>query len=83
MSLNYEAEIYRGGLLRTIKVKQIKYGLIEVTVSTKLTDEETGKIITDSAHTWFFEEKEFKEFFSPFINDMKVRIENATDSKSE
>jgi hypothetical protein len=82
MSLNYESEIYRGGLLRTIKVKEQMYDLIELTITTKLTDETTGNVITDSGHTWFFEAKEFKEFFTPVINDLKVRLENATDSNS-
>lgn len=82
MSLNYEAEIYRGGLMRTIKVKEQKYDLIELTITTKLTDENTGKVITDSGHTWFFETKEFTEFFTPVINDLKARLENETDSNS-
>jgi hypothetical protein len=76
MSLNYEAEIYRGGLMRTIKLKELRYDLIEVTFTTKLTDEETGKVITDSGHTWFLESKEFKEFFTPIINDLKERLDN-------
>lgn len=82
MSLNYEAEIYRGGLLRTIKVREMQYDLIELTVTTKLTDEATGKVITDSGHTWFFETKEFTEFFTPVINELKARLDNATDSNS-
>ena len=82
MSLNYEAEIYRAGLLRTFRVKEQKYNLIELTVTTKLTDEETGKVITDSGHTWFFEDKEFKTFFEPIINDLKARLDNANDSNS-
>jgi hypothetical protein len=76
MSLNYEAEIYRGGLMRTIKVKEMQYDLIELTVTTKLTDETTGTVITDSGHTWFFETKEFREFFTPVINELKARLEN-------
>jgi hypothetical protein len=77
MSLNYEAEIYRGGLLRTIKVREMKYDLVEVTFTTKLTDEESGRVITDSGHTWFMDTKEFKQFFTPIINEMKVRLDNA------
>jgi hypothetical protein len=76
MSLNYEAEIYRGGLMRTIKVKEMQYDLIELTVTTKLTDETTGTVITDSGHTWFFETKEFREFFTPVINELKERLDN-------
>lgn len=77
MSLNYEAEFYRAGLLKTIKIKEHKYDLVEFTITSKLTDEETGKIIIDSGHTSFFSHKEFAEFFGPIFNDMKVRLENA------
>jgi hypothetical protein len=77
MSLNYEAEFGRGGLLKTIKVKEHKYDLIEFTITSKLTDEITGKVILDSGHTSFFDTKEFYEFFGTFINDMKARIDNA------
>jgi hypothetical protein len=77
MSLNYESEFYRGGLLKTIKVKEMPYDLVEFTVTTKLTDEETGKTITDSGHTWFFDTREFKEFFTPIIDELKVRLDNA------
>jgi hypothetical protein len=76
MSLNYEAEFYRGGLLKTIKVREMPYDLVEFTLTSKLTDETTGKNIVDSGHTWFFSHKEFREFFGPIINDLKVRLEN-------
>lgn len=77
MSLNYEAEFYRAGLLKTVKVKEHKYDLIEFTITSKLTDEQTGKVIVDNGHTSFFNTKEFKEFFGPIVNELKVRIENA------
>ena len=82
MSLNYEAEFGRGGLLKTVRVKEHKYDLVEFTIKTKLTDEETGKIITDSGHTSFFSTQEFKDFFGPIVNDLKVRIENADSERS-
>jgi len=77
MSLNYEAEFYRAGLLKTIKVKEHKYDLVEFTITSKLTDEETGKVIIDSGHTSFFSHREFKDFFGPFFNDLKARLDNA------
>jgi hypothetical protein len=76
MSLNYESEFYRGGLLKTVKVKEMPYDLVEFTITTKLTDEVTGKTITDSGHTWFFDTKEFKEFFTPIINELKAKLDN-------
>jgi hypothetical protein len=77
MSLNYEAEFYRGGLLKTVKFKEHAYDLIEFTITSKLTDETTGIVIVDSGYTSFFSTKEFKEFFGPIFNDMKERLDNA------
>lgn len=80
MSLNYEAEFYRNGLLKTVKVREhnvgTSYETIEFTMTSKLTDESTGKVIIDSGHTAFFAPKEFKEFFGPIFNDLKARLEN-------
>jgi hypothetical protein len=76
MSLNYETEFYRAGLLKKIVVKEHKYDLIEFTINSKLTDEVTGKVITESGHTSFFEAREFVEFFTPFINHMKENLHN-------
>lgn len=80
MSLNYEAEFYRNGLLKTVKIKEhnmgTSYEAIEFTINQKLKDE-TGKVIIDSGHTSFFSPKEFKEFFGPIFKDMKERIDNA------
>jgi hypothetical protein len=80
MSLNYEAQFGRGGLLKTITVKEHTYDLVEFTVKSKLTDELTGEIIIDSGHTSFFSTKEFKDFFGPIVNDLKVRIENESSN---
>jgi len=76
MSLNYEIEFYRAGLLKKLVVKEHKYDLVELTVTSKLTDEATGKVLTDSGHTSFFETREFVEFITPFINHMKEKIHN-------
>lgn len=76
MSFNYETEFYRGGLLKKIVVKEHPYDLIEFTITSKLTDEHTGKVITDNGHTSFFDNREFVEFFTPFINHMKEKLHN-------
>ena len=79
MSLNYEAEFYRNGLLKTVRIKEhnkgTSYETIEFTIKNKLTDEE-GKVIIDNGHTSFFSPKEFKEFFGPIFSDMKERLDN-------
>ena len=77
MNLDYEAEFFRNGLLKTVKVKEHKYDLVEFTITSKLTDEESGKVIVDTGHTSFFSHQEFKEFFGQIFNDMKVRLDNA------
>ena len=79
MSLNYEAEFYRNGLLKTVTIKEhnmgTSYETIEFTIKNKLTDD-NGKVIIDNGHTSFFSPKEFIEFFGPIFNDMKERIDN-------
>jgi hypothetical protein len=79
MSLNYEAEFYRDGLLKTVVIKEqnkgTSYATIEFTIKNKLTDVD-GKIIIDNGHTSFFSPKEFREFFGPIFKDMKERLDN-------
>jgi len=79
MSLNYEAEFYREGLLKTVVIKErnegTSYATIEFTIRNKLTDI-NGKVITDTGHTSFFSPKEFREFFGPIFKDMKERLDN-------
>jgi hypothetical protein len=68
-------ELFKNGLLTTIKVKDHSYDLVEFTMKKKLTNDD-GKVLVDSGYTMFFSNREFKEFWEPIINDMKVRIEN-------
>jgi hypothetical protein len=44
-----------------------------------LTDED-GKVIVDNGQTYFFEPRQFEEFFTPIINDMKARFDNANNA---
>ena len=78
--MNLEYEIHREGLTRTIKIKEhnvgTSYVTVEFTVKNKLVDQ-NGKVIIDGGHTCFFDPKEFKEFFTPIINELKARLDNA------
>jgi hypothetical protein len=78
--MDLEYELYREGLTRTIKIREhnanASYATIEFTIKNKLVDS-NGKVIIDGGHTCFFEPKEFKEFFEPIINELKVRLDNA------
>ena len=81
MSLNKVYEFGRSdGLLKTVIVKEhnkgTSYETVEFTIKNKLTDQ-NGKVIIDSGHTSFFEPREFRDFFEPIINDLKVRFDNA------
>jgi hypothetical protein len=77
--MDLEYELYREGLTRSIKIKNhnvgATYETIEFTIKNKLVDE-SGKVIIDNGHTCFFEPKEFKEFFEPIVNELKVRLDN-------
>ena len=68
-------EIGRGGGLTTFRVKDHAYDVVEFTIQKYLEDEK-GKPIIDSGYRVFFSNKEFKEFFKPIVDDLKVRIEN-------
>jgi hypothetical protein len=81
--MNKTYEIYRDGLMRTIKIKRhnqhTSYETIEFTVHQTLTDE-NGKTVIDNGYTYFFEPREFKDFFQPIINDLKVKFDNEDSS---
>ena len=78
--MNKVYEFYKAGMLKTITIKEqnkgTSYETIEFTIKNNLTDEH-GKVIIDSGHTSFFDPREFKQFFEPIINDLKVRFDNA------
>lgn len=73
--------IGRDGLLTTIVVKEHAYDTIEFTIRKYLRDEKDKEII-NSGYTCFFNPTEFKDFFQPLVNDLKVRFDNA-DSTQE
>jgi hypothetical protein len=66
-------EIGRGGGLTTIKIKDHSYDVVEFTI-TKYLKDERGVEIVNSGYTTFFSNKEFAEFFTPIVNDLKVRL---------
>ena len=74
--MDYEYEIVRNGLFRKIKVKSHTYDLIEFTIKQVLVDE-SGKEISNTGYTTFYDTKEFFNFFGPLINDMKKELDNA------
>ena len=74
-------EIGRGGGLMTFKLKDHSYDTVEFTIRKYLEDDK-GKVLIDSGYTVCFSDKEFREFFGPIVNDLKVRIEHGTTSDS-
>jgi hypothetical protein len=74
-------EIGRGGGLTTIKIKDHLYDVVEFSITKYLVDEK-GTEIVNSGYTTFFSNKEFLEFFTPIVNDLKVRIDNANDASN-
>lgn len=75
--LNFKTEFSRAdGLYKSIVVKEHKYDLVEFTVTQKLTDPNTSKVISDTGYKTFYTNKEFKDFFEPLINELKVKFNN-------
>jgi hypothetical protein len=73
-------EIFRGGSLTTFKIKDHNYDVVEFTI-TKAVKDDDGKEIVNSGYTTFFSGKEFRDFFEPIINDMKVRFDNENQNR--
>lgn len=77
--MNKVYEFYKDGLHKTIILKDHVYDMVEFTITQKLYDE-TGKLLIDSKHDQFFTKQEFKEFFSPMVNDLKERFDDVSPS---
>ena len=69
-------ELSRNGLLTTLVIKDHDYDVVEFSVTKKLVNLD-GKVIVDSTNQMFFSNREFKDFFEPIINDLKVRFDDA------
>lgn len=69
-------ELSRNGSLVTLTIKDHDYDVVEYSITKKLVDI-NGKVIIDSTNQMFFSNREFKDFFEPIVNDLKVRFENA------
>lgn len=79
--MDYKTEFNRpAGLTKTIRIKDHKYDIVEFTITQKLVDSK-GTVICDNGYTQFFSEKEFKVFFEPIVNELKVRFENASNEQ--
>lgn len=71
----YEGELFRNGLLTVVKVVEHERDTIEVTLKSQLPDD-TGDYIIDNKYQMFFTNREFEEFFKPFLYNMKERFDN-------
>jgi len=76
--MNSTYELSRNGLLTTLVIKDHDYDVVEYSITKKLVDVD-GKVIVDSTNQMFFSNREFKDFFEPIINDMKVRFDDANN----
>jgi len=71
----YEGELFRNGLLTAVTVVEHERDTIEVTLKSQLPDD-NGEFILDNKYQMFFTNREFEEFFKPFLYNMKERFEN-------
>jgi hypothetical protein len=74
-------EFGHDGGLTAFKIKDHCYDVVEFTII-KYLDDKRGKRNINSRCTTFFTKQEFKQFFTPLINDLKVRFDNE-DNTSE
>jgi hypothetical protein len=72
----YKGELFRNGLMTSVDVLEHDRDVIEVTLRKQLASEDGKKMIVDSNYQMFFTNREFEEFFKPFLYNMKERFDN-------
>jgi len=75
MSLKFQSEIYKSGMLTTIEVHDHEYDLVEFVIKRNMLAED-GKTLVDTKSSMYFTNREFKDFFSQFTNAMQERFNN-------
>lgn len=75
----YESVLKQGDLITILTIKDISYDMVEVTFKRDMKTD-NGKPIVDNKYTMFYTKQEFKEFFLPLIDTLKVRFDNANDA---
>ena len=75
MSLKFQSEIYKSGMLTTIEVHDHEYDLVEFVIKRNMLAED-GKTLIDTKSSMYFTNREFKDFFSQFTNAMQERFNN-------
>lgn len=81
MSLEFQSEIYKSGLLTTIEVHDREYDLVEFVIKRNMLAED-GKTLVDTKSSMYFTNREFKDFFSQFTNAMQERFDNGNKRDS-
>ena len=71
----YESVLKQGDLITILTIKDISYDMVEVTFKRDM-KADNGKTIVENRYTMFYTKEEFKEFFLPLINELKVRFDN-------
>lgn len=75
-------ELYRAGLMTTMTIKDVpSVDMVQVSIVRNLKDSSERDII-NSTLEMYFTPREFKEFFQPMLNDMKVRFDEYGTSQS-
>jgi hypothetical protein len=72
--LNFETELFRGGLLTTITLKEHDRDVIELTIKRLL--KEDNKELVNNHTSMFFSRKQLTNFLMPLINYLKENLDN-------
>lgn len=81
MSLGFQSEIYKSGMLTTIEVHDHNYDIVEFVIKRNMIAED-GKTLIDSKNSMYFSQREFRDFFSQFTNAMQERFDNGNQRNS-
>jgi hypothetical protein len=72
--LNFETELFRGGLLTTITLKEHDRDVIELTIRRLLKENE--KELVNSKTSMFFSRKQLTNFLMPLMQYLKENLDN-------
>lgn len=76
--LMHHGELYRAGLMTSVEVLDHDSDVIEVTFRRNLKTEDGKQDMLNSKYQMFFSNKEFEEFFKPFIMNVKEKFDDRT-----
>lgn len=74
-------ELYRNGVLVEFSFVDLDVGdTVQMKIHRELKNDK-GEFIVNSTHEHYFTQRQFREFFTPIVNDLKERFDNESNKQ--